>query len=502
MKVDQIIIYIVYCAIMILIGLLVRGRTKSLVDYYLGGRKLGTVLLVFTYVGALISSFSLVGNPGSAYAYGVQQFWTGGTMVLISSVLAFIIVGPKWRDVTVKLKALSIPEYLEARYESKVLRLFASAFYLYAFAVYTVVVYFALGRVLEYGLGIPYTWAIVVATLVTIAYTAVGGFWGVVYTDVIQSAIFTFGAIFLTVLVLVTLGGLTGLADTLAQVNPALVMWPYTTVPTSLGWMDLPLWFWIGHSMVFIALTIPWFFPHTTVKWFAMKDVKVLRWAPLLIAAFLTIDALGNNWILGLGARALVPGLRVSDWAIVALSEKLLPPLLSGLIVAGIAAGAMSTVNAFYLLMSQHVVYDIYRRFIRPSADEAKLLRWSKIVVVVIGLALLYPSLYPPDLVIIAFRFVTLTFGIAFLVPMVVSLFWKEATKWGALSCMIVGIIIPATFYLASHLTLGRPAFCWSAIPYVFGFPLAALIFYVMSKLTQKSKPTAETLAKIFGESS
>lgn len=186
--------------------------------------------------------------------------------------------------------------------------------------------------------------------------------------------------------------------------------------------------------------------PSNMVRLMSFKDTKTLRYSVVTVAIYYSVIYFSLVLIFCCG-RVLMPGMEIDpdrtmpDLATL-LTRNAGMPWLAGLLVAAPFAAVMSSVDSFLLMVSSSVVRDIYQGHINPDAPERNLKWLSYSVTVVIGILAVFVVLNPPmylqDLIVFA------SGGLAacFLIPIVLSLYWRRMTASGAIAGMIAGMLM------------------------------------------------------------
>ena len=162
-----------------------KRRTRGLVDYYVGGRSMGGVAIGLSFFATYSSTNSFVGYSGQAYAYGMPWLLLAPSAVVFS-LIAWLWIAPRLRIFTASLNSVTIPDFIGFRFGSNGARFLAALIVLLASLFYMTAVFKGIGNLLEAFLEIPYGVAIALVFVIVVVYTAVGGFFSVVRTDVVQ----------------------------------------------------------------------------------------------------------------------------------------------------------------------------------------------------------------------------------------------------------------------------------------------------------------------------
>jgi len=180
--------FVVYLSAMLVLGLVAYWRTRDLSDYILGGRSLSSGVTALSAGASDMSGWLLLGLPGYAYASGVETGWIA-LGLLVGTYLNWRLVALRLRVYTqLADNALTLPDYFERRFAdpSRLLRVISAFFVLLFFLFYTSSGLVAAGKLFSAVFGMPYVWAVAAGVLSVVAYTFVGGFLAVSWTDVVQ----------------------------------------------------------------------------------------------------------------------------------------------------------------------------------------------------------------------------------------------------------------------------------------------------------------------------
>ncbi|RLF06381.1 MAG: hypothetical protein DRJ60_04450 [Thermoprotei archaeon] len=474
-------IFIAYLVVMIIIGVLsLKKAVPTLSDFFLARRTLGAVLLAFTFCAGYISTGSLIGSVGLNYKMGLSHLVMGAAGILGVVLFAFMIVAPRMKIVSDRLKAITLPDLLAFRFpeRGKSLRVLTSLILLVGMFFYIEAIYIGVGRTLEVLLGLPYVWGMAIPAIIVAVYSAMGGYRAVVWTDFVQMMLIVIGIGILAPLVVIALGGWGSLVAQAAEISPKLVSIPG----------GIPL---LMYIYLFIGLFLHiGYLPHVAIKFYTVKEVKVFRWSALLCVVILTI-ALLPTYYFGVAARVMFGKLPSPDQALPLLSHTLLPPALDAIVMTAVVAAAMSTTNAMLLIVSGAIVRDFYQQLFRPKADERYLTKLSMISTLIMGLLPILPAISPPPLMFIIYSVGVAILKGGFLVPILLTIWWKRATGSGILAGMLGGTIVAlgiSAWYGFAKLGVIYAGMTAAAI--------SAIICVIASYATKPQSP--EFLAKIF----
>ena len=193
--------------------------------------------------------------------------------------------------------------------------------------------------------------------------------------------------------------------------------------------------------------------PHILTRYMAIKDEKKI-WNSTLIGMTWVIISLWGAVLIGIIGLAMFKGLPDPEKVMPLLAMNLLPEWAAGVVIAAITAAIMSTADSQLLVATSSVVEDVYHKLINPKADQKKLVLLSRISVLLLSvfaflLALQGGVIY--FLVAFAWGGLAASFG-----PLIIlSLWWRRTTKWGAIAGMISGtatVIIWDKFGIAASM--------------------------------------------------
>jgi Na+/pantothenate symporter len=512
-------------------------RGSFLKEYFLGDRQLNAWVLGLTYVATSVSAGSMVGFPSLIYRNGwVMALWIAGYMV--AGLVSKGVLAKRLNQVSRLSGAITVPDVLRDRFQSPTLGLLASVFLL-IFLVFNLVGQFKAGGLIMrqacsgvtdqpayqaarsatahalsaagawdeaaaatrggfYGTEYPdYVLGILVFAVTVIAYTTYGGFWAVTWTDVLQGIVMVAGAVLLMTLALIKVGGLPHATEQLRTID-------HGNLITGPG----------PDSYLLPGLAVSFFFlwtigsmgqPVGMVRLMACRDTPTLRTSLFMIGFYYALIYMPLV-IAFICARALYPTEFVGEsdriMPVMALTVTQDVPLLGGLILAAPYAAAMSAVAGFLLLMSSSLVRDIYQRNINPNVSP-RLVRWvSYGTTAVVGVIVTLGSLRPPQFLQYLIVFTGAGMACTFLAPTVLGLYWRRATKAGALAGLLGGFVTVSALYAVGWCGAGKagrtgpaaepfaPLYLLDLDPVLWGlavsFALAIVVSLVTTPLPEK----------------
>ncbi|MDI6638093.1 MAG: sodium:solute symporter family protein [Bacillota bacterium] len=454
------VIMVIYMAAMLMVGLVVSRYVRNVTDFLLAGRRLGFFLATATLAATHLGGGFILGSGEYGYKYGLGGIWYGAACGLGLIILGLFLAK--------KLRALALytaPDYLEMRYGGKTVRVLAALLSLIALVgILAAQVKAAEGVMVTLGFN-PVGGA-VAATVIFIIYTAMAGLWGVTITDFIQVIIAGLGVLVAALLALSATGGLAAIASAKAGTNFM-----------SVGSIGVGSILWIVIPTVMYTLIGQDFLQ----RMFASKDESTARNSSLASGILLVILAVFPV-LAGMAATLKYPALENARAAIPTMVADVFPPIIGGIVLAAIMAAVMSTADSLLCAGTSHVIKDLYVSTFNPKVDmdQRKVLYWSMISTVVLGILALLIALSVPGIIdALIWAYSMYIAGVFF--PLVGGVVWQRATREGAVAGMVVGALVA----LAATLKL----ISFGSVPLeIFGALASLVAFVVVSLLT---KPAA-----------
>ena len=484
-----------YMLVMILIGVFYSKKTKNNEDYFLGGRNLGGWTAALSAQASDMSGWLLMGLPGAVYLAGTGEVWIA-IGLLIGTILNWYIVSSRLRKYTIVAgNSLTIPSFFQNRYRDKfgVIKIVAAIIIAIFFAVYTASAFSSGAKLFAtlFGDSIDnaYTIGLVIAAVVILVYTLLGGFRAVCTTDFIQGMLMLVAILAVPILAYALMTWHGGCSEALADhgvSSPRNYMNFFTNTDGS------------GISANSIISNLAWglgYFgmPHIIIRFMAIKneaEVKKSR----KIAIVWVIISLTAACLIGLIARAfLTPQLNDtnSETAFIRLIQQVFSSngvliFLGGIFLCGILAAIMSTADSQLLVTASAVSEDMFKGVIKKNANEKVSLWVGKIAVVVVAIIAFVIALNPNSSIMGLVSDAWAGFGAAFGPVVLLALFWKRSTLSGAIAGMAVGAL---TVIVWDYIPLIDGAMLKDATglySLAVGFPIALIVNVIVSLISKK----------------
>ena len=478
---------VLYFAVVLGIGVwaMRKGAGENLEGYLLGGRKLGPLVTALTLQSTSMSGFMFLGAGALGYTEGYWALWyaagdIGGGVVNLS------VIGRRMRKLSQLTGSLTPIEYLEKRYPSPAIRLFAGGLTVFLLGAYVLAQFIAGGKGMALVTGMPYSVALLLAVGLILTYTYLGGYLAVAYTDFFQSLVMIAGVLWILAAALFEVGGLTAANRAIGDLEPSLL----TVWGRDLGYQGQ----WgiaLGAVLIFSVGYMGW--PHVVTRHMAMRSPATARLAGAYATGW-NLLFVPSPYLLGILAILIVPDLADPEMAIFQVATKLLPAAATGVVMAAIMAAIMSTADSLLLQTGSIAARDIYERFIDPNASERQMVWVSRLLVLAIGVAGYFIALIEPPTVFGIVVFVTSVLGSAFLPAYVCAVWWRRANTPGALASMLAGAGVAFMWQLAG---LDAPT---GFHPMLAGLLISTAAMVVVSLATRKVAPVAPEILALMTE--
>lgn len=428
-----------YFLILGVIGYASYTKKNTASDFVLGGRSSNYWVTAISAHASDMSSWLFMGLPAAIYLKGGQNVWAAVGLSLFMF-FNWHYIAPKLRQASEEYNSLTLPSLFEAKVQdsSGVLRLFSALLSLFFFAFYISSGMVGMGFLFESVFHFDYHWGIACTICLIMAYTFLGGYTTVVWTDFFQGLFLLAVIIFVPILAFYQTEGLDHIIRVAALRGLSFSPFPDTSFSTCLQMLLTAVGWGLGYFGQ----------PHILNKFMGLDDPKKMHKSKYV----------GMVWhLLSLGAATCVGyvgiaffenGLDNSELLFVKMTASLLPPFLAGFVLCGILAATISTIDSQILVLSSVIEEDLYKKTWKPQASEQELLRVSRFSVLVICLLSFFiaynksQSVY--DLVFYAWSGLGASFGPV----LILTLYFKRLTALGAIAGLVVGGITSATWHL------------------------------------------------------
>ena len=480
---------VVFFGVMVGIGLYCRKHTTDVNGFVLGGRAVGPWLTAFAYGTSYFSAVVFVGYAGQfGWKYGIAATWAGIGNALLGSLLAWVVLGRRTRVMTQHLDSATMPQFFENRFQSRSLKLAASAIIFIFLIPYTASLYNGLSRLFGMAFHVDYAVCVIAMAVLTGVYVIAGGYMATAINDFIQGIIMIVGIIAVVGAVLKSQGGFLVALDGLARVSdPAASDTPGVFAsffgPDPVGLLGVVLLTSLG----------TWGLPQMVQKFYAIRSEKAIDKGTIISTVFAAIVAGGCYFLGGFGRL-------FSDQVDVAANgyDSIVPTMLEGLstvliavVVILVLSASMSTLSSLVLASSSTLTLDFIKDTIVKDMDEKRqILTMRLLIVVFIAISVVLAIVqYRSNVTFIA-QLMGVSWGAlagAFLAPFLYGLYWKKTTRGACwVSFLFSTVVMLANIFFGKYFPtllqspINAGAFCMLA-----GLIIVPVVSLVTPRLPQ-----------------
>lgn len=481
------IMFVAYAALMLYIGFYFYRQNKNTEDYFLGGRSLGPVVSALSAGASDMSGWLLMGLPGALYASGLIESYIA-IGLSIGALLNWSFVAKRLRIYTsVIANSITIPDYFETRFDDDkhILRIVCAIVILIFFTFYVSSGLVGGAKLFEATFGIRYEYALTTGTLIIVAYTFLGGYKAVCWTDMLQGLLMMGALIVVPAVMLYHLGGFGEAMTVIEEIKPNAL---------SMG---------EGIGALSIVSALAWglgYFgqPHILVRFMSIRSIKDIPTATFVGISWMVISLIGACFI-GLLGIAYVHKFELTlqdpEKIFIVMSQLLFNPWIAGILLSAILAAIMSTASSQLLVSSSTIAEDFYKRIFNKEASNKTVMNLGRIGVLLVALVAFVISTDKESSVLSIVAYAWAGFGASFGSVMLFSLFWSRMTRIGAILGMITGAAVVVLWknYLAE-------LFNFPIYEIVPGFVAASAVIIIASLLTKVRPGTKAAYERMLKE--
>ena len=476
----KLLILVVFFTIIVSIGLYCRKKAVDVNSFVLGGRSIGPWMTAFAYGTTYFSAVMLVGYSGQfGWRFGVSSTWIGIGCAVIGSLLSWVVLARRTRIMTQHLGSATMPDFFGTRYNSKPLKLVASAIVFVFMIPYTASLYNGLSRVFAMAFNIDFAIVIVIMAVLTGVYVIAGGYWATAINDFLQGSVMLIGVIAFIGAVLNTNGGLMSSIDALARVSDSAVSDSPGVFASFLGPDPINLF-----GVLILVSLGTWGLPQMIQKFYAIQSEKQIAKGTIISTLFAIVIAGGGFFIGGFGRLFADSTAFRSDGSVI--YDSIVPgmfsgysDLLMGVIILLVLAASMSTLASLVMTSASTLTLDFIQGTIVKAMDEKRKVLIIRLLIVmfVIISASIAIFQYNNSVVFIA-QLMGVSWGAlagSFLAPYLYGLYWKRTTPIAVWFSMAFGTLFNITVFLTTINVLPK-----SLLPELLRSPINAGAFTML----------------------
>ncbi len=467
--------FIAYLVVMLGIGLYFARKKMSQADFHLGGKKIPGWALALSERATGESAWCLLGLTGFAFASGLSSVWIALGCVA-GIVVSWLWLAQEFRKERDTYEILTLPDYFATKYANrgKFIRWFSSVIIIFFFILYVSAQFSGGGKTLNITFDIPVTTGIIISAVIVILYAIAGGFFSVVWTDVLQALLMIITLVVTPIIALIVI----------ARSNLSMAH----ALANAEGGIDSLTGGAIGFAAgTLIVNNFAWFFgylggqPQLDARWMAMRDDKEVRLGAKIAIAW-TILAYTGAITVGLAAITLYGQHVVADpeQILPFMLMKLMPAWLTGILLAGAVAAMMSTADSQLLIATSSISEDVIHKALNKKLDDKTLVLISRVTIIIIGTIALILAFTSKSLIYTIVHFAWAGIGCSFSPAVILSFFWKRFAARGVIASLVSGFSITAVWMITGWDTI----IAATAVTFVVAFVCAVIV-----TITSPSKP-------------
>lgn len=489
------------CYMLAVIGIgfaFARRANRSSDDYFLGGRTLGPWVTAMSAEASDMSGWLLMGLPGVAYWCGVADAaWTAIGLGL-GTYINWLITSRRLRRYSEKANAITLPEFFSNRFHEsgKVIMTIAALFILIFFTVYASSCLVTCGKLFSTLFGFDYVPMMIVGAVFVLLYTIIGGFLAESASDFMQAVVMIIALVIVVTVGCISAGGIDDVLTNAGQIPGFLDFFGIATPVTDANGVQqvvngAPQFGEAGtYSALSVASCLAWglgYFgmPQVLLRFMAIREERELTRSRRIATVWVVISLTVAVFI-GIMGRQLFPTeLTTSSDAenvFILLATRLLPPVIAGLVMAGILAATISSSDSYLLIAASAFAKNIYQGLMKKDASDKQVLWMSRLALLVICAIAIVIALDENSVIFTIVSFAWAGFGATFGPLMLFSLFWKRTNRAGAIAGMIGGGVMVFVWNL-----LVRPlGGLWDIYELLPAFIFSSICIVVVSLLTKE----------------
>ncbi len=501
---------IAYMIAVIGIGLaFARRANKNSEEYFLGGRSLGPWVTAMSAEASDMSGWLLMGLPGVAYWCGIADAAWTAIGLAVGTYINWLITSKRLRRYSEKAgNAITLPEFFSNRFheKNKVVMTVAALFILIFFTVYAASCLVTCGKLFSTLFGLDYIPMMIVGAVFVLIYTIIGGFLAESASDFMQAVVMICALVIIVVTGTAAAGGLGAVIENANSIPGFLEFFGVATPTTVDGIQQVvngtpQFGDAASYSPLSIVSCLAWglgYFgmPQVLLRFMAIRTEHELTRSRRIATVWVVISLIIAVFI-GVVGRVLYPDALLTESSaenvFILLSTNLLPPLLAGLVMAGILAATISSSDSYLLIAASAFSKNIYQGLLHKKASDKQVLNISRITLLVITAIAIVIALDENSVIFTIVSFAWAGFGATFGPLMLLSLFWKRVNRAGAIAGMISG----GSMVFIWNLLVRPLGGLWDVYELLPAFLVSCLVIVVVSLLTA---PPSEEIQREFEE--
>lgn len=415
----------------IVIGAFISKGVKNANDYYVAGRNAPAYLITGSLIASFIGVGLFMGDVGEAYSGFFAPIMVAVGILSVGYIVGSVFFGRYLR----RSNAVTLPQYFGNRFDSNAMKMLANITSTFIMLVYSLSCVQGIGTLMSVVTNVDYDICIVLSVIVFTFISMFAGAKGVLITDTIMFAIFTFAAIISAIVISTNAGGWFNVVSEMANYDkiPGILSaggnldYFYPTVKENMIWA-------CGYGIAWMAVLMvaPW---QSSRYLMAKNEHAVIRSGIVASVAVFVIEFL--MCMAGVFVQKMNPGMEQPSHALIWASMNSMPIVLGIIVLSGVLASGISSATTFLSLICSNIINDIIQ-----VDDDKKKLRYGRITTLCVGLIICLLCIYqPPQIFWITYLGATIV-SCSWLPVAIASVWSKRVTKSGAFAGMLVGFVV------------------------------------------------------------
>lgn len=445
---------------------------KSSIDYFLAGRKLPFWILSITFIASWWGGGSAVDLVDHAFNQGISSYWIYGMPVLFSVFLMYLFAAS-----IRNIGTITQPQLVEMRYNKRVsLALSVLIFIFMTLTAASQVV--VIGNFFLIFFDLSYQFAAVLGTLIVLIYSVVGGFKGVVITDVVQFVFLFIASVAIFIYAYINAGGFADIPSLVQERQLDGYLSFFSNFKSNIAYVITFGSAWMIQANIWQRISAT----KTSKDAKNMMILSFFAFLPLYLIVTLT-------GILSLSLYESMP----EGGIVPAIITDHMHPALGALMFVGITSAVMSTMDSLINTGSMVLSIDLYQERINPESTQSHMVVAGKICTLIVTVIAVVIALFIKSVLEISWIAADFIATGAF-VPIILGFIWKRGNSQAALASILFGILFPC-YNLAVKLGAPLPV-AWKiggTMQAFIGITVSFIIYVVICLITKPEYDRAES---------
>lgn len=470
---------LIYFALLIFVAIRSYKRQLTDTDFIIGNRSMNFWLTALAAHASDMSSWLFMGYPAMIYLLGLHQAWAGIGLLLFMF-LNWQLIAPRVRTATEQYNSLTFSSFFENRLgdASGWIRVFTAIMLFVFYTIYISAALVGMGLVLDTLFGVDYHLGVVIGVLIVVPYVFVGGYLTLAWIDLFQGMFLLAVIVFVPLYLLPGVGGFGGIAEALAAKNLSASLFEDFSPKSLFNTFFLTIGWGLGYFGQ----------PHIITKFMGIRNISEIGKSRIVGMSWMTI-ALSAATLIGLvGIPFFTESLTTASEVFILMVRQSFPAFLVGLILCAIFAATINAMSSMVLVLSSSLTEDLYKKLINPRASPQRLLKISRLSVIVVSIIALLIAIVRLDTIYGLVLYAWSGLGASFGPLLLLCLYMRKITKYGAWTGILIGGLCSALWPLVSKkLPISIP-------PLPPAFILSFISIWLVSKLTQRKSAISQNL--------